>query len=79
MYTHNVPKVIAPPGLLTVPQAAALLGMNVETVRDKIDNGKLATASVPGSRKILINRKTVERYARRWGIELREASDNVHM
>jgi hypothetical protein len=58
---------------MTLNQAASLLGWKVLKLRGAISAGKLATETLPGgSKRMIVGRKALERFARRMGTEIQE-------
>jgi excisionase family DNA binding protein len=54
------------PRLLGLKEAAAELGMSVWTLRDLVGSGSLRAVQPPGVRRVLIDRKDIERAIEAW-------------
>jgi excisionase family DNA binding protein len=54
------------PRLLGLKEAAAELGMSTWTLRDLVGSGALRAVQPPGVRRILIDRKDLERAIEAW-------------
>ena len=61
----NAPTAAAP-RLLGLKEAAAELGMSVWTLRDLIGSGSLRAVQPPGVRRILLDRRDLERAIEAW-------------
>lgn len=55
-----------PARLLGLREAAAELGMSVWTLRDLVGSGSLRAVQPPGVRRILIDRKDLDRAIESW-------------
>jgi hypothetical protein len=68
----QVPVFNPPPDLLTVKQAAALLGIDPKALRNMIYKAVLIDCRIPGfPKRVLVSRKQLERYAAKKGIEIK--------
>lgn len=66
---------VRPPSLhpeqLTLAQGASMLGWKVLKLRGAISAGRLGVETLPGgSKRMVVSRKGLERFARRMGIEM---------
>ncbi len=71
LVNHNPPPVQIPPGCVTILEAAKMYGVSRRTVWKWIDNNMLPACAIPLSRRIVINRKTLERFAKLRGWKLK--------
>jgi excisionase family DNA binding protein len=55
-----------PKRLLSLKDAASELGMSVWTLRDLVGSGSIRAVQPPGIRRILIDRKDLERAIEAW-------------
>lgn len=60
------PPVESKPRLLGLKEAATELGMSVWTLRDLVGSGNIRAVQPPGIRRILIDRKDLERAIESW-------------